>query len=65
MKACEASEALMQSGSATYLEVLTAQSVLFQSRLSLAADRLDLLQGQINLYKAQGGNLLLSLQENR
>lgn len=65
VKACEASEALMQSGSATYLEVLTAQSVLFQSRLSLAADRLDLLQGQINLYKAQGGNLLLSLQENR
>ncbi len=64
-KACEASEALMQSGSATYLEVLTAQSVLFQSRLSLAADRLDLLQGQINLYKALGGNLLLSLQENR
>lgn len=65
VKACEASEALMQSGSATYLEVLTAQSVLFQSRLSLAADRLDLLQGQINLYKALGGNLLLSLQENR
>jgi NodT family efflux transporter outer membrane factor (OMF) lipoprotein len=65
VKACEASEALMQSGSATYLEVLTAQSVLFQSRLSLVADRLDLLQGQINLYKALGGNLLLSLQENQ
>lgn len=64
-KACEASEALMQSGSATYLEVLTAQSALLQSRLSLSADRLDLLQGQINLYKALGGNLLLSLQENR
>ena len=55
----------MQSGSATYLEVLTAQSALLQSRLSLSADRLDLLQGQINLYKALGGNLLLSLQENR
>ena len=64
-KACEASEALMHSGSATYLEVLSAQATLLQSRLSLAADRLDLLQGQINLYKALGGNLLLSLQENR
>lgn len=53
-KACEASEALMQSGSATYLEVLSAQAALLQSRLSLAADRLDLLQGQINLYKALG-----------
>ncbi len=55
-KAFEASEALMQSGSATYLEVLTAQAALLQSRLSLAADRLDLVQGQINLYKAMGGN---------
>lgn len=54
-RACEASEALMQSGSATYLEVLTAQAAFLQSRLSLAADRLDLLQGQINLYKALGG----------
>lgn len=44
----------MQSGSATYLEVLSAQAALLQSRLSLAADRLDLLQGQINLYKALG-----------
>lgn len=55
-KACEASEALMQSGSATYLEVLSAQAAFLQSRLSLAADRLDLLQGQINLYKALGGS---------
>lgn len=55
-KACEVSKALMQSGSATYLEVLTAQAALLQSRLSLATDRMDLLQGQINLYKAIGGN---------
>lgn len=55
-KACEASEALMQNGSATYLEVLSAQSAFLQSRLSLAADRMDLIQGQINLYKALGGN---------
>ena len=55
-KACEATSALMQSGSATYLEVLSAQAALLQSRLSSSADRLDLLQGQINLYKASGGN---------
>ena len=55
-KACEASSALMQSGSATYLEVLSAQAALLQSRLSRCEDHLDLLQGQINLYKALGGN---------
>ncbi|MBR5404290.1 MAG: efflux transporter outer membrane subunit [Bacteroidales bacterium] len=55
-KACEASSALMQNGSATYLEVLSAQAAILESRLSRAADHLDLLQGQINLYKALGGN---------
>ncbi len=65
IKAYEASSALMQSGSATYLEVLSAQAALLQSRLSRSSDHLDLLQGQINLYKAVGGNLSLSLRENR
>jgi len=55
-KACSASSALMQGGDATYLEVLSAQSALLQSKLSLVSDRMDLLQGQINLYKALGGN---------
>lgn len=55
-KACDASSALMQGGDATYLEVLSAQSALLQSRLSLVSDRMDLIQGQINLYKALGGN---------
>ncbi len=55
-RACEATLALMQSGSATYLEVLSAQAALLQSRLSRCADHLDLLQGQINLYKVLGGN---------
>jgi len=55
-KACSASSALMQGGSATYLEVLSAQSALLQSRLSLVTDQMDLIQGQINLYKALGGN---------
>ena len=54
-KACEASSALMQGGSATYLEVLSAQAALLQSRLSRSADHLDLLQGQINFFKALGG----------
>ena len=55
-KACEASSALMQASSATYLEVLSAQAALLQSRMSRCEDHLDLLQGQINLYKALGGN---------
>lgn len=55
-KACDASSALMQGGGVTYLEVLSAQSALLQSRLSLVTDRMDLIQGQINLYKALGGN---------
>jgi NodT family efflux transporter outer membrane factor (OMF) lipoprotein len=47
---------LMRNSSSTYLEVLTAQDALLQSRLALASDRLDLIQGQINLFKAVGGN---------
>ena len=45
----------MQNSSSTYLEVLTAQQTLLQSRLSLASDRFDLVQGKINLFKALGG----------
>ena len=56
-RAYDVSQDLMQNGSNTYLEVLTAQAALLQSRLSLAASRLDRLQGQINLFKALGGKL--------
>ena len=52
---------LMKNSSSTYLEVLTAQDALLQSRLALASDRLDLIQGQINLFKAIGGDLSVAV----
>jgi len=52
---------LMKNSSSTYLEVLIAQDALLQSRLALASDRLDLIQGQINLFKAVGGNLAVAV----
>jgi len=51
------SKDVMQNSSATYLEVLTAQSTLIQSRLSIITDWLDHIQGKINLFKALGGNI--------
>jgi NodT family efflux transporter outer membrane factor (OMF) lipoprotein len=54
-RAYEVSKDVMQNSSSTYLEVLTAQQSLLQSRLSLTADRFDLIQGKINLFKALGG----------
>ena len=54
-RAYEVSKDVMQNGSVTYLEVLTAQQSLLQSRLSLVSDRFDLIQGKINLFKALGG----------
>jgi NodT family efflux transporter outer membrane factor (OMF) lipoprotein len=54
-RAYEVSQVLMQNSSNTYLEVLTAQSALLQSRLSQATDMFDYIQGQINLFKALGG----------
>lgn len=56
-RAYEVSKEVMQNSSTTYLEVLTAQQSLLQSRLSLTTDRFDLIQGQINLFKALGGNI--------
>ena len=47
----------MQNSSNTYLEVLTAQSVLIQSRLTIITDWLDNIQGKINLFKALGGDI--------
>ena len=51
------SKDVMQNSSSTYLEVLTAQQSLLQSRLTLAADRFDLIQGEINFFKALGGKV--------
>ena len=53
----DVSKDVMQNSSATYLEVLTAQQTLLQSRLALASDQFDQIQGQINLFKALGGNM--------
>lgn len=55
-QAYEVSKDVMQNSSSTYLEVLTAQQSLLQSRLSLVSDRFDQIQGKINLFKALGGN---------
>ena len=55
--AYEVSKDMMQNSSSTYLEVLTAQQSLLQSRLSLTTDRFDLIQGKINLFKALGGEI--------
>ena len=56
-KAYEVSKDVMQNSSSTYLEVLTAQQTLLQSRLTLSSDRFDLIQGKINLFKALGGKV--------
>lgn len=54
--AYEVSIELMRNSSSTYLEVLTAQTALLQSRLSYTVDWMDYMQGHINLYKSLGGN---------
>jgi len=54
-KAYDVSIALMQHGSQTYLEVLTAQATLLSSQLALVSDRLDRNIALINIYKASGG----------
>lgn len=46
---------LMQHGTTTYLEVLTAQQALLQAELTQASDHFDEIQGVINLYHALGG----------
>ena len=56
-RAYEVSKDVMQNSSATYLEVLTAQSTLIQSRLTIITDWLDHIQGKINLFKALGSNV--------
>lgn len=56
-RAYEVSKEVMKNSSNTYLEVLTAQSTLIQSRLNIITDWLDYIQGKINLFKALGGNI--------
>ena len=54
-RAVESTELLMQHGSTTYLEVLTAQQSLLSAQLSQISDRFDEIQGVVNLYQALGG----------
>ena len=53
--AVRSTQLLMQHGTSTYLEVLTAQQALLSAQLNQVADRFDEIQGIINLYQALGG----------
>ena len=53
--AVESTEHLMQYGSTTYLDVLTAQQNLLAGRIDAINDRYEEVQGIINLYIALGG----------
>ena len=53
--AVHSTQLLMQHGTFTYLEVLTAQQSLLSARLTQVTDRFDEIQGIINLYQALGG----------
>ena len=53
--AVRSTQLLMQHGTSSYLEVLTAQQSLLSAQLTQVADRFDEIQGIINLYQALGG----------
>ena len=53
--AVRSTQLLMQHGTSTYLEVLTARQSLLSAQLTQVADRFDEIQGVINLYQALGG----------
>ncbi len=55
-RATQATSKLMQYGSATYLEVLTAQNNYLAAQLSLIATRAQQMQALITLYQALGGD---------
>ena len=54
-RAVESTELLMQHGSTTYLEVLTAQQTLLSAQLSQINDRFSEIQAIVDLYHALGG----------
>jgi NodT family efflux transporter outer membrane factor (OMF) lipoprotein len=54
-QAYDATSALMQHGSTTYLEVLTAQESLLSAQLSEVQNQYEAIQALINLYSALGG----------
>lgn len=53
--AVEYTQALFHSGSATYLETLTAQQSLLSAQLNEVSDTFQRMQAVINLYSALGG----------
>lgn len=53
--AVEYTQALFHSGSATYLETLTAQQSLLSAQLNEVSDTFQRMQAVINLYQALGG----------
>ena len=53
--AVENTQLLMEHGSSTYLEVLTAQQSLLSAQISMIENRFDEIQGVVNLYQALGG----------
>ena len=54
-EAYSATTELMNHGSTTYLEVLTAQESLLSAQLSQVENRYEMMQALINLYTALGG----------
>lgn len=54
-KALESTSLLMEHGTTTYLEVLTARQSLLSAQLSQTANRFAEIQSVINLYQALGG----------
>lgn len=54
-KAYDSTSYLMQFGTTTYLEVLTAQQSLLSAQLTQVANRFTEIQGVVNLYQALGG----------
>ncbi|MCC8197478.1 MAG: efflux transporter outer membrane subunit [Tannerellaceae bacterium] len=53
--AVESTELLMNHGSVTYLDILTARQSLLSAQLSQVADKFSEIQGVVNLYHALGG----------
>jgi NodT family efflux transporter outer membrane factor (OMF) lipoprotein len=54
-QAYDATSELMQHGSTTYLEVLTAQESLLSAQLTQVENRYEAIQALINLYTSLGG----------
>lgn len=54
-EAYSATTELMNNGSTTYLEVLTAQESLLSAQLTQVQNRYEMIQALINLYTALGG----------